>query len=117
MLLPGLKACADRATVKVTVLDRADGRVAAHVNASTEGFLFFSEPSYPERKATIDGHSVPALKANLAFTAVAVPAGEHSVELRYSPSRFYLGALISSMTAFGYAFTFVRRPRRERAVT
>jgi uncharacterized membrane protein YfhO len=83
------------------------------VNAPTDGFLFFSEPFYPERRASIDGHTVPLLRANLAFTAVAVPAGAHDVELRYVPSRFYLGSVISSVTAAGYASVFVRRRRRK----
>jgi len=113
MLLPGAQPCANPAKVDVTLMDRPDGRVAAHVDAPADGFLFFSEPSYPERHATIDGRSVPALRANLAFTAVAVPAGQHEVELRYTPSRFYLGSLISSLTAGGYAFVFVRRSRRK----
>jgi hypothetical protein len=113
MLLPGLESCSDQATVDVTVKDRPDGRVSAHVKAPTDGFLFFSEPSYPERKATIDGRSVPALRANLAFTAMAVPAGEHDVELRYRPSSFYLGSLISGATAAAYAVVFIRRPRRK----
>ena len=112
MLLPGQQPCTDRADVDVTVMDRPDGRVAAHVNAPADGFLFFSEPSYPERVATIDGHPAQAVRANLAFTAVAVPAGEHDVELRYRPSSFYLGSLISGATAAGYAFVFIRRPRR-----
>ena len=93
-------------------MDRPDGRVSAHVNAPADGFLFFSEPSYAERMATIDGHPAQAVTANLAFTAVAVPAGEHDVELRYRPSSFYLGSLISGATAAGYAFVFIRRRRR-----
>ena len=113
MLLPGPQPCPDRADVEVTVKDRPDGHVSAHVNAPTDGFLFFSEPSYAERKATIDGRPAPALRANLAFTAVAVPAGEHDVELRYRPSSFYLGSLISGATVAGYAFVFIRRPRRK----
>jgi uncharacterized membrane protein YfhO len=46
---------------------------------------------------------VPVVKANLTFTAVAVPAGRHDVELRYTPASFYLGSFISAMTAVGYA--------------
>ena len=113
MLLPGVQACASRGKVDVAIEDRPDGRVVAQVDAPTDGFLFLSEPFYRERHATIDGHPVPALRANLAFTAVAVPAGRHDVELRYSPSRFYLGSLVSGATIAGYAFVFVRRPRRK----
>ena len=113
MLLPGTKACADKVSVNVTVKDRPDGRVSALVDAPTDGFVFFSEPAYPERHASIDGRRVPVLTANLTFTAVAVPVGHHEVELRYTPSRFYLGSLISTITAVGYAVVWVRRPRRK----
>ena len=113
MLLPGTRACTERVSVNVTVKDRPDGRVSAHVDAPADGFVFFSEPSYLERHATIDGRRVPALRANLTFTAVAVPAGQHEVELRYTPSRFYLGSLISTITAVGYAVIWIRRPRRQ----
>ena len=113
MLLPGMQACADRVIVNVTIKDRADGRVSAHVDAPTDGFVFFSEPWYPERHATLDGHRVQALKANLTFTAVAVPSGRNEVELRYTPSRFYLGSLISAVTAVGYAIVWIRRPRQK----
>ena len=114
-LLPGTRPCPDRATVDVTLVDRPDGRVAAHVDAPTDGFVFFSEPSYPERRATLDGRRVPARRANLAFTAVAVPAGRHDVELLYRPSTFYLGSLISGVTAAGYAIAWLRRRRQRRS--
>jgi hypothetical protein len=111
MLLPGSQICGSHGTVDVTVMDRPDGRVSAHVDAPTDGFVFFSEPAYSERRATIDGRRVPALRANLTFIAVAVPAGQHDVELHYTPSRFYLGSVISSLTAAGYGFAFIKRRR------
>ena len=94
-------------------MDQPDGRVVAQVDAPAEGYVFFSEPYYSERHASVDGRRVPMRKANLTFTAVAVPAGRHDVELRYVPSSFYIGSLISGATAAGYGFVFVRRPRRK----
>ncbi|HET9195499.1 MAG TPA: YfhO family protein [Vicinamibacterales bacterium] len=112
-LMPSTAACAGRGDVNVRVMDRPDGRVVAQVDAPADGYVFFSEPYYRERRAWVDGRGVPMLKANLTFTAVAVPAGRHDVELRYVPSSFYVGSLISGATAAGYAFVFVRRPRRK----
>jgi hypothetical protein len=109
MLLPGAQPCATRGVVNITEMDRPDGRVSARVDAPVDGFVFFSEPAYPERHATVDGRDVPVVKANLTFTAVAVPAGRHDVVLRYSPSSFYLGSFISGMTAIGYAVTARKR--------
>lgn len=113
LLLPGAQPCATHGTVDVSVMDRPDGRVSARVDAPADGFVFFSEPSYSERQASIDGRDVPALKANLAFMAVAVPAGQHDVELRYRPASFYLGSLISGMTAIGYVVAGAKRSRRK----
>jgi uncharacterized membrane protein YfhO len=117
MLLPSTAACAGQAQVDVRVMDRPDGRVIARVSAPTAGYVFFSEPYYSERRATIDGRRVPISKANLAFTAVLVPAGEHEVELRYTPSSFYLGSVVSGATAAGYGFAIAKRPRRKRPLT
>lgn len=116
-LLPAAAACAGQGHVDVRVMDQPDGRVVAQVDAPTDGYVFFSEPYYAERRASVDGRRVPMRNANLTFTAVAVPAGQHEVALRYVPSSFYVGSLISGATAAGYAFVSVRRPRRKRALT
>ena len=113
MLLPSTTACPEQGHVDLQVMDQPDGRVVARVDAPADGYVFFSEPYYTERRATVDGRRVPMSRANLAFTAVAVPAGQHEVELRYTPSSFYLGSLISGATAAGYAFVVGRRPRRK----
>ena len=113
-LLVGTTPCASSSEVTVDVVDRPDGLVLTRVHAPAAGYLFFSEPYYPERHAFIDGVRVPTAKADLAFTAVAVPAGEHRVELRYTPSSFYLGSLISGATGAGYAGLAVMRRRRKR---
>ena len=115
-LLPAAWPCADRATVDVTLMDRPDGHVSARVTAPRDGVLFFSEPFYSERRAFVDGRRVPALKANLAFTAVMVPAGQHEVQLQYVPSRFYLGSTISALTIACYAAACLRRSRKKRHI-
>jgi hypothetical protein len=112
-LLPATTACPGQGRVDLHVMDQPDGRVVARVDAPSDGHVFFSEPYYTERRATVDGRRVPMSRANLTFTAVAVPAGQHEVELRYTPSSFYLGSLVSGATVAGYAFAFVRRPRRK----
>lgn len=97
-MLIGAKRCADRGTVDVQAQDRPDGYVAATVSAPVAGVVFFSEPAYSEREAFVDGEPVEAMTANVLFTAVPVPAGEHQVELRYVPRAFYTGTAISLAT-------------------
>ena len=90
--------CEVRGEVTVRMLDRADGRVVADVEAPVSGLVFFSEPYYPERAAFVDGRHVTATKANLAFTAVPVPAGRHTVELAMVPRTFHAGLGLSATT-------------------
>jgi hypothetical protein len=112
MVLPSTTACAGEARVEIREIDQPDGRVVAQVDATADGYVFFSEPYYTERRAAVDGRSARTFRANLAFTAVAVPAGRHEVELRYTPSSFYLGSLFSGATVLAYA-AYIRRPRRK----
>lgn len=50
---------------------------------------------YHDWRATVDGRSVPLLRANYAFQAVEMPQGRHSVVLRYQDRAFEIGALLS----------------------
>jgi uncharacterized membrane protein YfhO len=111
-LLVGTAPCPMPAVVTTRVKDRADGYLSVRVDAPADGFVFLSEPYYPQRRAYLDGRPVIAMRADLAFTAVPVPAGEHVVELRYDASRFYAGSAISGLTGVGYAALALGRRRR-----
>ena len=102
----------------MTSQDRPDGVVRVAVNAPRPGLVFLSEPNYSERHAFVDGERVTARKANLAFVAVPVPAGQHVVKLRYVPTLFNRGAAISIATLGAWAgMLTVSRMRRGRART
>jgi hypothetical protein len=102
--LVGTTPCDGSGGVDVIVRDRPDGLVVAEVSAETAGVVLFSEPFYEERHAFVDGSRVRALEANLAFTAVPVPAGSHRVELRFVPRSFHLGLGVSALTAVMWAW-------------
>ena len=97
-LLIGTQPCASSGVVQVRALDRPDGEVVVDVDAPVDGYVFFSEPYYRQRRAYVDGARADARKANIAFTAVPVRAGRHRVELRYVPSEFYAGSGVSLLT-------------------
>jgi uncharacterized membrane protein YfhO len=93
-----------------------DGRVVAVVDSPAAGVLFFSEPYYAERRAVVDGEMVDPVVANVAFTALPLPAGRHEVELRYTPRRFYTGMIVSAITLLGWAgVRLAVQPRRAAA--
>lgn len=102
-LVSGTKTCTTSGTVDMTSQNRPDGHLVANVHAGVPGYVFLSEPFYPERRAFLDDQPVTAVRANLAFTAVPVPAGTHRLELRYVPSSFRLGVGISMLTLLVWA--------------
>ena len=102
-LLTGTVPCPEHGSVDVTVRDQPDGHLVATVRAPVSGYVFLSETFYPEREAFIDGQPVTSVKANMAFTAVPVPPGTHTLELRYVPHSFRLGMAISALTLIVWA--------------
>lgn len=84
------------------------------VKTQNPGFLFVSESWYPGWKAFVDGQKERILKANYAFRAVPVPAGEHIVEFIYSPQSFTIGKWLSLATAAALAALFVVSLKHDR---
>ena len=46
-------------------------------------WLYYADSYHPGWKAYVDGERVPVVRANLAFKAIRVPAGEHRVRWAY----------------------------------
>jgi uncharacterized membrane protein YfhO len=56
--------------------------------------------NYPGWEVEVDGETTTLYKANLAFQAVAIPAGGADVTLRYTPNNFTTGLFISAASLF-----------------
>ncbi|KYG71823.1 MULTISPECIES: YfhO family protein [Roseivirga] len=64
-----------------------------------DGFAVFSEVHYPKGfKVTIDGEEVDMLRANYILRALAIPAGNHTIEFSFEPKIYKVGSGI--MTVF-----------------
>ena len=68
-------------------------RVATRTDAA--GLLVLSEIYDPGWHAFIDGTRAALDVADHALRAVPIPAGEHTVELRYEPRSLRVGIIIS----------------------
>lgn len=87
------------------------------VSSEKEGFLVLSDTFYPGWKAALDGKETPILRANYAFRAIRLPAGNHEVVFQYEPFSYKLGCWVSSLTLAGivvFLGTWLFRIRKER---
>ncbi|HYO76918.1 MAG TPA: YfhO family protein [Thermoanaerobaculia bacterium] len=82
------------------------------VQAPCDGYVVIGENHYDGWSATLDGQPAKLVRADFAFTAVAVPRGRHVIEMRYFPPRLYAGALGVLATAILLVLLDRRRLRR-----
>lgn len=73
-----------------------DRRVTIETSAGGRRLLVLSDAFYPGWVATVDGVEAPIHRADVAFRAVAIPGGTHTIEFRYAPASFRYGAMASA---------------------
>jgi len=70
-------------------------RVEVEVDAASDAFVVLVDAYSPSWRATLDGAATQVHRANVAFRAVAVPAGRHSVVWSYAAPTIWLGLALS----------------------
>jgi len=93
---------------RVNVLEFAPNQIRFEVECAKPTMAAIAQFHHRWWRATIDGVETPVMPANLSFQAVAVPAGRHTVELRYVDGWFRIGAGISAVTLLLCLFLFRR---------
>jgi hypothetical protein len=78
-----------------TVRSYQDAAVEIQTEADDRRLLVLTDLYYPGWHATLDGNPVAIFRADHAFRAVPVPAGNHVVRFEYRPASFRVGLLIS----------------------
>jgi hypothetical protein len=89
-------------------------RVALHAVTDTAAYLVLTDTWFPGWRARIDGAETAVLRANHAFRAVRLEAGEHEIVFSYEPDSVRLGLWITLLAAAitaGLALSMRRRPR------
>jgi hypothetical protein len=81
-------------------------------NGGRGSWLFIVDNMYPGWIATLDGEPTPVFAAQIMGKAVWVPAGKHTVEIRFVSRSFQLGLAISVTTIAALLILFVVRWRR-----
>ena len=97
--LPDAKCfLSDSSSIKLDWSQNGFGRIRIDFQSDKAGYLLFAETWYPGWKARLDQKQIVIYRADYLFQAVAVPAGEHSVEFIYQPISFYIGLGLSCIT-------------------
>jgi hypothetical protein len=82
----------------VTVTKYENELIEMKTKATTDRLVFFSDTWYPYWTATMDGTtSLPMYRANYAFRAFKVPAGEHSILFEYHDPNYESGRTMSML--------------------
>jgi uncharacterized membrane protein YfhO len=77
---------------------RETDRLELAVDAKGDSILVVADTDYPGWEATVDGVETPILRANITFRALAVPAGSHTVVMRFRPRSARVGLLLSALS-------------------
>ena len=72
---------------------------SAAASKNRAGRLVITVTAHKYWRAKIDGREAPLLPANVAYQALDVLAGTHTIELRYRNPLILVGACISSRSA------------------
>jgi len=96
-------------TTSVTLQEYAPREISWRVQTDAPRLLVVSEVYYPAGwTATVDGEPAEIHRANYLLRAVHVPAGEHTVTMRFDPQVHTTGVWISAVsTAFVYGGVLV----------
>jgi hypothetical protein len=74
-------------------------RITFDVFAEQPGLVVLAQTYFHPWQASVDGTPVPLWRANSAFQALEVVAGQHQVRLDYRDSRFALGAVLTALSS------------------
>ena len=81
-------------------------RLTITARAAAPGLLVVSEIYASGWRAFVDGAPVDVLPTDHALRGVSIPAGEHTVELRYEPVELRLGLAIGGIATLGMVAAF-----------
>jgi len=84
---------------EVTDIAYGPTETAWSVVTGAGGYLVNTDAYYPGWRAYVDGRPAALYRANLAFRAVLVPPGRHTVTFRYEPRSLRVGAAVSALAA------------------
>jgi hypothetical protein len=98
--LPSVSVPADGGrSDKATLVRYAPESMTIATSSTADGFLVVSDPYASGWNAYIDGEKTDVIRTNHALRGIVLPAGEHTVELKYEPQSLQVGLIVTGSTA------------------
>lgn len=98
----------------VTLLPSPPNQVKIRAVLSQPGYLVLADTFYPGWQVRLDDRRAELWRANYAFRAVALDAGEHEVSFVYRPSSWLIGLVCSGVAWVGLVIVVYEANRRGR---
>lgn len=76
----------------------APEKIIIEINTPTNSILSIAMPEYAGWLARLDGEETDIIRAYGGLTAVAIPAGQHTLSMHFAPRSYTVGTLISLAT-------------------
>jgi hypothetical protein len=83
---------------EVTIVEYTPNKVIVEVACATSGFVVLGDLYYDGWQAFVDGSEQEVYRADSAFRAVQLVAGQHRLEFVFDPLSFRIGAIVSLTT-------------------
>ena len=87
-------------------------RYEAKIEANQPAYAFVKVTWAPDWKASVDGRAAEVIRVTPGFCAVAIPAGEHEVVMRYEPGRLKPILLVTGVVLWGLVWVWRREKTR-----
>lgn len=88
-------------TSSLNVESHNDTSIKGTINAKEDCYLYSSIPYDDGWKVYVDGEEEETFEIGGTLLAIELSAGKHTIEYKYSPSGFGIGAIITAVTAVG----------------
>jgi hypothetical protein len=103
---------------QVRVVSSSGGHLALETHSVERRFLTISEVWHPGWQGFLDGKPLPLLACDLALLGAWIPAGHHSIVLRFRPMHFGISLAVTAASLLAWSvllFACVRARRRDRS--
>jgi len=103
---PPVAAPPGEAAGHAEIVERSLNTLTVSVDAARYSWLVVNESWDPGWTALLDGTPAAVLPGDYAFRTMPIPAGQHTLQLRYQPTSVLLGAIISSSSLVFLGLSF-----------